>query len=530
MAASAAMAFWQAPASALTPESPEVKAAVAKAIKFLAAEAPKEDRTGGQALAGMAIAKVEGNADHPVVKAAAAKIKKELTVKGDDADFNGNAEEIYHIGLSLVFLATADGVAYREDIKTLLNRLLSKQKGHGGWGYPNSVTGDTSMTQYGVLGLWETYRIGANPPLANWERVCNWLLRTQDPNGAFGYQGNDPGNFTPVEQSEVRPSMAAAGLGSLYVCGEHFGLAEERAASDKPSAMKEKKAAGREKQRPTGVDVTRLRAGMQRGNGWFVKNFTTSPGEWAHYYYYAFERYQAFREEVERINDKEPAWYTQIATKLIKDQAADGSWNGSGGPVPDTAFSVLFLIRGTKKSIQQALGAGTLVGGRGLPTDASNVEMRLGNVVRKPLSGPADQLLSVVEDPSNPEFLAAIEGLADAKLEADDAQLPQNLVRLKKLAGGNSPEARAVALRLLGRSRSLDNVPLLIFALRDPDLRVVKEARDGLRFTSRRFDSFGPEIPEGTYEVDQFEKERRAAIEAWKAWYLSVRPDHAFED
>ena len=40
---------------ALTPESPEVKAAVAKGVKYLAAQAATDERTGAQALAGLAI-------------------------------------------------------------------------------------------------------------------------------------------------------------------------------------------------------------------------------------------------------------------------------------------------------------------------------------------------------------------------------------------------------------------------------------------------------------------------------------------
>lgn len=523
--------------SALTPESPEVKAAVAKALKYLEAEAANESRTGGLALAGLAFVKTEANNSHPVVKRATEQIRVELDKK--DGEFDGS-EQIYHVGLSLIFLATADGVANRREIDALLVRLVSLQKDHGGWGYPNATTGDTSMTQYGVLGMWEAYRIGANPPLDKWAKVCDWLLRTQDISGAFGYQGTETTSNTRVSQNEVRPSMAAAGLGSLYVCADQFGLNQNRApeaGKDVPSALKEvkKKSGGREKQRPSSFDPQhqqRLREALKLGNEWFAnsKNFSTAPAEWPHYYYYAYERYQSFREAVEQINDKEPVWYTEIAAHLIKTQSAAGSWHSQAGEVPDTAFSILFLIRGTKKSIQQALGAGTLVGGRGLPTDASKLQMRAGNVVRKPLSGPADQLLSVMEDPNNPEFLAAIEGLAEVKLEPDDAQLPQQLVRLRKLAGGSSPEARIVALRMLAKTRALDHVPLLIFALNDPHLGVVREARDALRFISRKFDTLGPEIPEGMYELAPFEAERRKAIEQWKTWYLSVRPEYSFEN
>jgi hypothetical protein len=165
-----------------------------------------------------------------------------------------------------------------------------------------------------------------------------------------------------------------------------------------------------------------------------------------------------------------------------------------------------------------------------VPSDANNIVMRQGSVVRKPLLGPADKLLTVMEDANNPQFLAALEGLAEVKLEPDDVQLPQHLVRLRKLAGGTSPEARAVALRMLGKTGDLNNAPLLIFALKDPDLRVVQEARDALRFLSRKFETVGPEIPDGPYDLDAFERERRKAILAWKAWYLSVRPDHQFDD
>jgi hypothetical protein len=166
-----------------------------------------------------------------------------------------------------------------------------------------------------------------------------------------------------------------------------------------------------------------------------------------------------------------------------------------------------------------------------LPTDANNVTMRLGNVIRKPLTGPADKLLSVLENTEDPSFLAAVEGFAAQGLEPDEAQLPDHVARLRKLAGGDSPAARAVALRALARTRELDHVPLLIFALRDPDWGVVREARDGLRFISRKFDQLGPEIPiDEDFDREQIEAARHKAIEAWKAWYRSIRPEYVFED
>jgi hypothetical protein len=522
-------------ALALTPESPQVKTAIEKGLKFLGSKEAEDERVGAQALRAMAFAKNEAPPNHPAIQRAVSSIRAAL--KNKDGDFNGS-EQIYHLGLSLIFLASTDGKNYRSEIDEIMARLLAAQKPHGGWGYPAQETGDTSMTQYGVLGLWESYKAGANPPLQSWERVANWLMRTQDPSGAFGYQGTDPGSFNLVKQSEVRPSMAAAGLGSLYVCLDHFdfGAASESKPEKKeaklPAALKpiKGKEGPRGKQRPTSVDLGRLRNATALGNRWFDKNFKPAPDEWKYYYVYAYERYQSFREAVEGNSPAEPKWYTDIANSLIKSQQADGTWQDQAGTVPDTAFCILFLSRSTKKSIEKALGAGTLVGGRGLPSDTSNVTMRLGNVMRKPLTGPADQLLSMMENSDDPNFMAAVEGFAEKTLEPDDAQLPEHVVRLRKLAGGQSPAARMVALRALARTRDLDHVPLLIYALRDSDWGVVKEARDGLRFISRKFDAFGPEIPSEDSKPEEIEAGRRKAIQAWQAWYRSIRPEYVFEE
>jgi hypothetical protein len=64
----------------------------------------------------------------------------------------------------------------------------------------------------------------------------------------------------------------------------------------------------------------------------------------------------------------------------------------------------------------------------------------------------------------------------------------------------------------------VNHAPILIFALTDPDKRVVREARDGLRSISRNFEGFGP--------PDNFDKDEQGrAVERWKAWYQTIRPD-----
>src|SRR4029078_9956311 len=94
--------------------------------------------------------------------------------------------------------------------------------------------------------------------------------------------------------------------------------------------------------------------------------------------------------------------------------------------------------------------------------------------------------------------------------------------RLQQLIHGGSPEVRVLATRAIGRTGNMDYVPTLIYALTDPDTRVVIEARHGLRFISRNFDGLGP--PDDFSEQQRFE-----AIDNWKRWYKSIRPTAVLE-
>jgi hypothetical protein len=77
---------------------------------------------------------------------------------------------------------------------------------------------------------------------------------------------------------------------------------------------------------------------------------------------------------------------------------------------------------------------------------------------------------------------------------------------------------RLAAVRACGRSRNLDHVPTLIGLLEDADIEVALASRDALKKISRRLDAFGFDVRGGT-------KARKDAIERWKAWYRTLRPD-----
>jgi len=513
-------------AADLTPQSPDVQDAVAKGIRYLESAGANDDRAGARALVGLAILKHGGDGRHPRVAQAVQAIRAGINFQ----DPSQIQMDIYSTGLSIIFLVTLDPSQYSAEILALMRSLQFRQKPHGGWGYPpghqHALTGDTSMTQYGVLSTWEAAQVGFKMPQETVDAVATWLLRTQDPSGGFGYQGTVSPTFTPVKQDGVRLSMTAAGLGSLYICSALLGIAEpiER-EEDLPPALREVKEKQAAPEVKTRVDAKLVREAQQRGNRWMTANYQIDPPGWTHYYLYALERYWSFRELIDGPSEHYPKWYNDGARYLLRTQKPDGSWQSQSGQVPDTAFAILFLLRSTKKSIERSreLGAGLLVGGRGLPKETAGARVRGGQVVAKPMLGSADALLAAMENPANEESVRTLESLAELAPEEVRTLLSGHAAKLRTLAGGTSADARLAAVRALAATRDIREVPTLIYALTDPDPPVVLAADEGLRRIARRLSAKG--LPEKFTE-----EQRRQAIQAWKEWYLAVRPDAEFEE
>jgi hypothetical protein len=368
-------------------------------------------------------------------------------------------------------------------------------------------------------------------PMEAVQRDCGWLLRTQDPSGAWGYQGQDPGRYRRVQQNEVKPALAAAGLGSLYMCADLLKIREHKPKEEKsavPSALKpvgdpldvKPKAAVSE------VDARIVRQALDDGNAWFRTHYGVESEGHTYYFLYALERYHSFREAYEKTVESNPRWYADIVDYLKKTHSDDGSWGGGDGPAVDTAFSVLALLRSAKKTIATVvakLGEGVLLGGLGLPKNTADLQERDGKIVESAMTGTIDELLTTIEKGNTPELQRLAESQARWKLDSDVTKRSGEINRLRAVVAAGSFESRLLAVRALGRVRELDNVPVLIYALSDPDMRVVREADKGLRFISRKFEGVGlPEEPKP--------EQARAAIGAWKAWYQSIRPNAEFLD
>jgi hypothetical protein len=516
-------------ARAYKPESPEVQALVKRATAYL--QEATHGEPGGQALIAMALLKSGANASHPQVQKAIASCRQLAA----SCARSGVGHTCYNEAIACIFFCDLDANQFRQEVDALLRGLLARQLPNGCWGYMPHTYDDTSQTQYGVLALWAAHVNNFEVPPEALAAACNWLMRVQDVSGAWSYRSKDPGRLQRIQQKglidgQTGPtlSMAAAGLGTTYICGYLLGFGEKvkkaQTQTGMPSALRqvdEKPEAGRFLLSDA-VDYSAFQECTGLGKRALDGNLTFNFPKWTHYFMYGLERCKAFQELVEGQTQPEPRWYNEGVEFLRRSQGEDGSWKSAQpanatAPV-DTAFAVLFLLRGTQKSIKK-VEEGIVSGNKGLPDDLSKISLDAsGKVVDEKETPPIENLLKLLEDPDNPDGDLMDEIPTVLTLGDDPAKRAEQVARLRRMAVNGSYQARLTAVKTLGRDRDLDNVPALIFALSDPDWRVQKAARDGLRFISRKFDGFGmPEKPK--------RQQWQTAQAKWKEWFLSVRPD-----
>jgi hypothetical protein len=241
-------------------------------------------------------------------------------------------------------------------------------------------------------------------------------------------------------------------------------------------------------------------------------------GHSPYYGLYGIERIGALADQ-ETLGRRD--WFAEGRRFLASTQRGDGAFSSQFGDGPNTAWAVLFLTKSTAKTMQKIqlrrLGAGTLIGGRGLPRDLSQISVAGGHVVARPMDGAVEGMLAALEDPRVEDASSALAGLVARYRTEGPAALRPFQDRFRKLLTDPDQGVRKVAAWSLARTGDASMAVPLIDALRDPDEGVVAEARLGLQLLSRKIDGYGPP-PAATPE------QREAAIAKWREWYESTRP------
>lgn len=528
----------------------KIDQAVERAKKYLLSQS-KSSAAGS--LACYSLIKSGVDKEHPDIQ----RCVQEVVGKCRTTGYVPGSHYNYEAGVDAMLLEAANREKYKPQLEMIAQFLIGRQRPHGAWYYQIEIGGgefgDTSITQYAILGLWAAARADVEIPIEIWERAGKWLLMTQRRDGGFGYHPVDP-RLGGVN-NDAMPTMTVAGTGSLLVI-RHV-LFRDTAIDESPRPEvaapvstkrfgvldrmvddKEKKAKAKTKANAT-MSAAAFDKAIKEGMNWTGDHFAepAALASYGNYYFYGIERMGALL-DVEKIKTHD--WYNEGADELLRRQLNDGSWNDSCGAAPATALTILFLTKATSSIINKTpkvravvIGGGLLVGGRGLPDNLDAIKIKEGEVSKRKIHGAVDGLLAELEKSSG----AKVEEAQEAVVEAIQLDNPEQLIgqveRLKRLATDKRVEVRRTAMWALGRTGNITVAPYLIRGLSDGDESIAREASVGLCILSRRPNGCGlPTDPiEGLSDeasdnqrAKHLETWRKESTRGWTDWYMKVRP------
>jgi len=538
------------------PEHPEVRAMVDQGVAYMRTRVSSD--VGGQLIEGLAILNSYQDLGFRQDAAVISSVDRALGLAGQYRsmlanDFQGNdlngspedfARRMYEPCVALMLLVEFDDVAYEAQIRTLIDFIVARRMPGGGWSYNRSPNIDTSQTQYCCLALWLANEKGFDIPLSHAQAAAKFWISAQAQDGSWGYQVV-PGQ----RQGSQHMSLVSAGAGSLYMLGDILNVNPPKKARAKRSddsdlelppfverltkreietLLAEQASAAPEPE--MGINVEGFNGAKARANQWYGQNFEPNTVHWPYYALYGFERYASFREKIDGDVTEVPDWYDQGIEYLKTTQSGNGSFPGSNeaNASIQTAFAVLFMVRSTQRLTALARDA-TLAGGQGL---GGNVSTRGGKVISEQEKKDIAELLSRVKKEMSAQELEDIaESFRNVAVNSiKDKSKAQQLTLLREMVTNEHWQIRMVAVRALGQVRLVDNCAALIYALSDPDPRIVQEANIALKFVSRKTET--PAVPvakvvNGRSDVEnqQYRADIRKLYGFWSEWYLELKPD-----
>ncbi|MFP4106428.1 MAG: DUF4159 domain-containing protein [Phycisphaerae bacterium] len=266
-------------------------------------------------------------------------------------------EYTYLVSVKCQVFAAADPEKYRKEIEDCAKWLIKSQVtgagGRGMWTYKNPNEnkryrgrGDNSNTQFALLALHEASKVGVKIPPQVWKYSRLHFESTQEQDGGWAYYFQQNARIRAVRNRGGKTpsygSMTAAGIASLYICGQQLHVGGEKQFVDGAYP-----GCGRYMQNEVLAD----------GLAWMAENFSVkdNPGRgnsWHHYYLYGMERVGMISG---LTHFGKHDWYRKGAEHLVKTQNKNGSWGRSTVYAHDTAFAVMFLAKGNRPVLIQKL-------------------------------------------------------------------------------------------------------------------------------------------------------------------------------
>ncbi len=263
----------------------------------------------------------------------------------------------------------------RSDEQAILHGIVpqkdSKGKPNAGWGLysyldkPSSAV-DHSVSQYGVLGAWESALRGMDPGTAYWAMVQHAWERDQNDDGGWGYK---PGNTSTA-------AMTVAGLATLFIAEDEMRTGSGNDCHGNASTLE-----------------------LDRGMAWLASHFTVThnppSNEGPYYYLFGLQRVgvaSGFR----YIGTHD--WYDEGSRFLLQAQGADGAWPAQNlhEPIHTTAFAILFLARGGQPTLVNKLSYEGNWNQR--PRDAAHLSRYFGHTYEREFQW---QVVDISRDPAD---------------------------------------------------------------------------------------------------------------------------------
>lgn len=527
-------------------DAAKIQQAISKAQAYII----KQRLTGAHgSIAALGYIKSGGDRNAPPIQ----EILREVLQKFQNGAYRPSQHHNYEAGVDLMLLEATDEKLFRPQMEACVAYLLSTQQPNGAWYYPTGVEpdcGDTSITQYAVMGLWAAQRAGIEIPIEVLEKIARWHISKQKSDGGFCYHPFETHLPAHPEAKTTVGTMTAAGSSNLLIIRQMLFGNVALNADIRPTETKRRfgvlekfvddKGGGGVKREVT-MRVTQIDESLKESIRWMTTNFgakSSNHETWFCYDFYCIERVAALM-DVATFGDHN--WYDEGANELLTRQAKDGAWTDQCNGISSTALGLMFLSKVTATIVKpqsrtKLLGGGLQAGGRGLPDNLDAVEVKDGTVAARKIVGAVDNLLIELERSSDAKVMDVQAAVVDAIQLDRSEELIGQVDRLKKLASDSRLEVRRTAFWALGRSGNVSAVPSLILGLSDADISVAREASLALCILSRRPEGCGKAIdPTDDTQMgikdDATDEQRKLVVEAWQKestkrwtdWYQKYR-------
>ena len=137
---------------------PTAQLIIQRSAPVLASKVAADERPGYVAMCTLALIKSGMPKTRPEIADALRKLSARVSGSFYSAA-EGEDKAVYEAAALLILFANADPEAYKRQVENLASFIISKQTSSGSWGYVVHATtpgsGDTSLTQFALLGLWE---------------------------------------------------------------------------------------------------------------------------------------------------------------------------------------------------------------------------------------------------------------------------------------------------------------------------------------------------------------------------------------